>query len=75
MNDEVMFAFGGCVCCHRPFAFNPLSVPSIVVDGKREPVCRSCMDLANAERVRQGVPPHPIRPDAYEPVSTHELGD
>jgi hypothetical protein len=31
------------------------------------------MDIANARRREMGLEPHPILPDAYEPLPEHEL--
>jgi hypothetical protein len=68
-----VICYGTCVNCHRQFSFNPNKVPSVRVDGVREPVCRSCMQQANARRVALDLPPHPIEPDAYEPLPEGEL--
>jgi hypothetical protein len=68
-----MIAMGGCIICGRPFSFNPHKVPSIIVRGRREPVCRECMEMANRRREAAGVPPHAILPDAYEPIEESEL--
>ena len=69
-----------CVNCGRIFSYNPHRVPSIVVDGEREPVCRQCIYAENARReLLNGVTgehwellpaPHP---DAYEPIHESEL--
>lgn len=65
--------FAPCACCGRAFPFNPLAVPSIRVNGVKEPVCEGCMTRANAQREAAGLPPHPIRPDAYEACDEAEL--
>ena len=31
--------YGDCIVCARPFTFNPVRVPSITVNGEREPIC------------------------------------
>jgi hypothetical protein len=62
-----MMVYGCCLCCGRTFSFNPSRVPSLTVNGTREPVCRSCMDRGNAKRTAMGLPAHPIDPEAYEP--------
>lgn len=64
---------GSCAACHRLFMFNPVRVPSVRVNGEREPVCRACMDAANAERKSRGLEPFPIADDAYEAVDESEL--
>jgi hypothetical protein len=43
-------AMGNCVNCGRVFSFNPVRVPSIVVNGAREPVCEACESNPEAER-------------------------
>lgn len=61
-----MSAIGPCICCGRLFSFNPERVPSTsAITGKREPVCRDCMDAINAKRKTMGLDPFPILPDAY----------
>lgn len=60
-----MQAFGNCVVCHRMFAFNPERVPSVRVNGSREPVCRTCIERANPLRVAKGLPAIEILPNAY----------
>lgn len=67
------FATSPCVACHGLFSYNPMKVPSIRVNGAREPVCPACMALANAKRVANGLPPHAIADDAYEPCDEREL--
>lgn len=62
-----MFALGQCYCCHGLFSFNPELVPSITVNGTREPVCRSCIELANPRRIAGGLPPIEPLPGAYDP--------
>jgi hypothetical protein len=65
---------GYCYCCKRVFSFNPVRVPSIRVDGVKEPFCRSCIERANPERIKRGLEPIYIAPDAYEAVDERELG-
>jgi hypothetical protein len=62
-----MTAFGPCICCHRPFSYNPERVPSTsAITGQREPVCADCMAAINARRARMGLAPFGILPNAYE---------
>jgi len=74
----VLFVLGHCVACGHLFAFHPERVPSVrmvPVDGQwvpdpeggRHPLCASCWQRFNANRVRAGLPPHPTLPGAYEP--------
>lgn len=58
---------GYCAACKRgPFPFNPYRVPSIRVNGIKEPLCRNCAERWNSlhpDRAR------PISPEAYAPVA------
>jgi len=68
-----VMAMGNCIACNRVIAFNPNKVPSVRVKGKREPVCRQCIERANPQRKAQGMDEFVIHPDAYEPMSEEEL--
>jgi hypothetical protein len=41
------WAMGTCVACGSTISFNPDYVPSIRVDGKKEPLCRGCFGQWN----------------------------
>jgi len=62
-----MYVLGDCWACHRLFTFSAERVPSIVVDGQREPVCRDCITLANEQRKAKGMDLIVVLPGAYEP--------
>jgi hypothetical protein len=64
---------GACVGCQRMFTFNPVRVPSAVVNGTREPVCPACMVIVNARRRAAGLADWPIPADAYDPVAEEEI--
>ena len=66
-------ATGLCIGCRQPFAFNPVRVPSAVVNGTREPICRTCVERVNPLREEKGLPPIEILPDAYAPCDENEL--
>lgn len=69
-----VFVVGQCVFCHRVMSFNPLRVPSIPINGKREPMCINCHTKANEIRVGKGLEPWPEPfPDAYEAVDEREV--
>jgi hypothetical protein len=72
-DDGYAVAVAPCCSCRRSFTFNPHRVPSLRINGKREPICRGCVDAANQTRVKQGLEPHPILPDAYEAIPISEL--
>lgn len=63
-----MVAMGPCYGCGVIITFNPERVPSIVVRGVREPICRSCVERANPLREANGLEPIVIFPDSYEPT-------
>ena len=66
--------FGPCILCKNIFGFNPMSVPSIMVEGSREPVCKDCHARANATRKAHGLEPWPEpKPDAYEAIDENEI--
>ena len=62
-----VFVLGECYCCRRLFAFSAERVPSIVINGQREPVCRFCVDRVNPRRIANGLEPIVPLPGAYEP--------
>lgn len=66
-------ATGQCIGCRCLFSFNPVRVPSITVDGTREPLCKGCFERVNRERQARGLPAFPLAADAYEPVEESEL--
>jgi hypothetical protein len=61
-----MFVLGNCIGCGKPFSFNAERVPSVVVRGEREPICRECVERANPLREKNGLAPIVILPGAYE---------
>lgn len=73
-----MFVLGQCYSCGRPFTFNPHLVPSIPImpdgtvgaGGRREPICRTCAEIANTHRAANGLPLWDIRDEAYEPTES-----
>lgn len=66
-------AISPCFGCKKIFAYNPLEVPSIRVNGIREPVCQSCVDEANPIRIANGLQPITPSPDAYGSCTEAEL--
>jgi hypothetical protein len=66
-------AVGSCINCGRFFAFNPVKVPSIRVNGEREPICKLCILEANPLREQKGLAPITYEPDAYEACDENEL--
>lgn len=64
---------GECIACRQLFGFNPNLVPSIPINGVRQPICRTCVDIANPRRIENGLPPIDVLPGAYEPCDEAEL--
>lgn len=64
---------GRCFGCGQLFQFHPHKVPSIRVEGVRQPVCRTCIEKANPERIKNGLAPVVIMDGAYEPCPEEEL--
>lgn len=62
-----MTVIGDCCICGIRFSFNADRVPSVVIDGEREPICRDCVNRANPVRIAKGLPPIHVFPDSYEP--------
>ena len=57
-----------CGQCRHLFTSNPDYVPSLRLDNGQQLVfCRQCVEAANPERVRRGLPPLHVHPLAYEP--------
>lgn len=68
MGYALMFA--ECCNCHRTIAFNPHVVPSIRINGVKEPLCRECAERWNELHPNEA---RPILPGAYEPIDENEL--
>jgi hypothetical protein len=68
------WAMGNCIACGSTISFNPDYVPSIRVNGKKEPLCRGCFGQWNQiHRVSKGLEPVALHPQAYEPQP--EIGE
>ncbi len=67
------FVFSLCAACHLSFFYNPLTVPSVRINGVKEPICRGCIERVNPERIRGGLKPIRYSADAYEPIREEEL--
>lgn len=65
---------GFCALCGIVFRFNPRKVPTIRIGEGREPLCRSCVERINQERVKHNLDPYPISEDAYWPLNDELLG-
>lgn len=61
------FAVGPCFGCGRLFGFSAELVPSLIVKGKRQPICRDCVERVNPLRAERGLDPIMILRGAYDP--------
>jgi hypothetical protein len=67
-------AMSPCIGCRRVFSYNPVRVPSCsAVTGKREPICQDCVDRVNPMRIKNGLPPIVVLPDAYDACGEDEI--
>lgn len=57
-----LFAAGNCVVCRKLFTFNPELVPSY--EGK--PICKTCIERANAILKAHGEALIRVLPGAYD---------
>jgi hypothetical protein len=60
-----MVVMSACLGCRRVFSYNPDLVPSLRVNGVKEPVCQSCVDRVNPQRIANGLDPIRPLPGAY----------
>lgn len=68
-----MFVVSPCFGCGKLFTYNPLWVPSIPIQGIKEPVCVACVTLVNPKRIANGLEPIVIHPEAYEACPEEDL--
>jgi hypothetical protein len=62
--------YGICVACKRTIAFNPHKVPSLMINGKREPICKNCAERWNELHPENA---RPIQDGAYDYMDENEL--
>jgi hypothetical protein len=46
----MMRVMGVCACCAAIVSFDPDRVPTIKINGQKQPLCESCVGEANARR-------------------------
>ena len=68
-----VFALSACCGCGRLFTYSPVRVPSVMVNGTREPICEDCVRVANPRRIANGLEPIPVLPGAYDACDEAEL--
>jgi hypothetical protein len=64
---------GPCYSCKALFSFNPNLVPSIRINGNREPICQNCIERANPLRKANGLEEIVALPGAYDACEESEL--
>ena len=62
-----------CFGCNQIFSYNPVHVPSVRVNGERQPICRHCVEVCNPQRVKNGLEPIVPHAQAYEPIDERKL--
>lgn len=61
-----VFAIAACLGCNRMFSFDPMLVPSVLLAGVPQPVCKPCLDRVNGYRGQIGLPEIAAPPGAYQ---------
>lgn len=65
---------GQCIGCGKIFGFNINRVPSTAaITGRREPVCRECIEAVNPLRIAKGLAPVEILDGAYDVMDESEI--
>ena len=62
-----------CYSCKKLFSYNPMLVPSLTVNGVKQPFCQECVNKANPLRVANGLEPIVPLPGAYEPCPEEDM--
>lgn len=63
--------FGMCYVCQEMIRFNPHKVPSLMVNGSRQAICRTCAEKWNEMHPENA---RPIQEGAYDYFPEEELG-
>lgn len=66
-----MWCMALCFRCKTCFGFNPHKVPSVTVNGTREPICLNCVTAVNPKRIANGLEPIVPLPGAYEAMDEY----
>jgi hypothetical protein len=65
-----IYVMGECCACHQMIGFNPHKVPSLIINGRREPLCKSCANRWNELHPENA---RPILKGAFEPIDENEI--
>ena len=68
-----VFATSACAGCKRLFSYNPVRVPSIRINGSREPICAACVERVNPTRLKNGLAPIVPLDGAYDACDETEI--
>jgi|10_taG_2_1085330.scaffolds.fasta_scaffold00172_21 hypothetical protein len=68
-----IFIHGECISCKTFISFHPHKVPSLPVNGKREPLCIRCFHKWN--EIHRPNDPVQLKEGAYEPGPESDLDD
>ena len=68
-----VFMLGMCVGCRKMISFNPNKVPSVRINGEKEPLCEECATQINKNRAKAGMEVCVIHKDAWEAIPEEEL--
>lgn len=66
--------WSACASCQKMMAYNPRWVPSVRINDVKEPICLRCVETANPIRIKKGLSPIEVNPQAYSPIPEEELG-
>lgn len=61
-----------CIACGAFITINPTYCPSLTVNGKKEPICKSCFNRWN--QIHRPNNPIDLHPEAYKPLPEEDLG-
>ena len=65
--DPHMFLYAYCIGCGAAFTCSITKVPSLRVNGVKEPVCSLCFERRQKHREANGLPREPLMDGAYDP--------
>lgn len=68
-----VLCIAACIGCGSVFSFNPMNVPSLTVEGVRQPVCRTCFERRQAHRQTNDLPVETLLPGAYDPAPASSI--
>lgn len=73
MSNEYLICIAECASCSIRFGCNPIFVPSITIEGKKEAICKSCFERWN--KLHRPKNPLECHPRAYSYMSDDDYHD